>query len=406
MPSTFSWLDHSDADRRRVLDAIEQFKESDTRDELGLGPLRDGFADLFFPGTSTIQTRARYFLFVPWIYQRLEKQGVGERIGERVRKEEIKLMDALLASGERDGVVGRVGGASTKRLPSSLYWFGLSVLGIRRFRGSQEQYHRRLAQPLRDVRDVLRDDDGDSVDDSGSHRWQKRLPSAPPDFPAGVSFALTADEAQYLAERICIAAPQSPMAYLVRHGRTLEAEYPWSHPQFAEFPSETRGALRHAQLLAETMHGASLLYNLMLSEELPHGEVREQRVADYRSALQKWHAELHPKQDELRRWDREEFWRVAHAVAHVRQSTRQFIDRWIEIALWVPGVLGEGDQSARALIKERELRLKGKGRARLGNPRALENWSGYAGTGRLSYRWGPAVRILSDIHAGLGGTDA
>lgn len=34
---------------------------------LGFAPIRDAFADYFFPGTSTIQTRARYFLFVPWI---------------------------------------------------------------------------------------------------------------------------------------------------------------------------------------------------------------------------------------------------------------------------------------------------------------------------------------------------
>lgn len=73
MPSTFSWLDHSERERRRVLDAIDQFAETDTRDELGLGALRDGFANLFFPGTSTIQTRARYFLFVPWVYVSVQR---------------------------------------------------------------------------------------------------------------------------------------------------------------------------------------------------------------------------------------------------------------------------------------------------------------------------------------------
>jgi hypothetical protein len=30
MPSTFAWLDHSDRDRRRVMDAIEKFEETDT----------------------------------------------------------------------------------------------------------------------------------------------------------------------------------------------------------------------------------------------------------------------------------------------------------------------------------------------------------------------------------------
>ena len=49
------------------------FRERDTRDELGIGVIRDLVADELFPGTSTIQTRLRYMLFVPWIYQRLKK---------------------------------------------------------------------------------------------------------------------------------------------------------------------------------------------------------------------------------------------------------------------------------------------------------------------------------------------
>jgi len=30
--------------------------------------VRDAFSDLMFPGTSTAQTRATYFLLVPWYY--------------------------------------------------------------------------------------------------------------------------------------------------------------------------------------------------------------------------------------------------------------------------------------------------------------------------------------------------
>ncbi|WP_437988009.1 DUF6361 family protein [Sorangium sp. So ce117] len=73
MVSTFTWLDHSDRERQRVLEAIERFNESDTRDGFGLGGIRDAIAGLFFPGTSVIQTRARYFLlFVPRLYLDLE----------------------------------------------------------------------------------------------------------------------------------------------------------------------------------------------------------------------------------------------------------------------------------------------------------------------------------------------
>jgi Family of unknown function (DUF6361) len=37
---------------------------------LGLGTIRDAFADMLFPGTSAPRIRPRYFLIVPWIYLR------------------------------------------------------------------------------------------------------------------------------------------------------------------------------------------------------------------------------------------------------------------------------------------------------------------------------------------------
>ena len=56
--SSFTWLDYSEHERRQVMEFVDQFKDDETRDELGLGTIRDGFADLLFPGTSTIQTLA------------------------------------------------------------------------------------------------------------------------------------------------------------------------------------------------------------------------------------------------------------------------------------------------------------------------------------------------------------
>jgi len=55
--SAFVWLDYSERERRKMLDVVDLFREHDTRDELGIGSVRDAFADLLFPGTSTIMTR-------------------------------------------------------------------------------------------------------------------------------------------------------------------------------------------------------------------------------------------------------------------------------------------------------------------------------------------------------------
>jgi len=44
---------------------LDLLAEKGVVDELGIGVIRDAFADLLFPGISTIQTRAKYFLIVP-----------------------------------------------------------------------------------------------------------------------------------------------------------------------------------------------------------------------------------------------------------------------------------------------------------------------------------------------------
>lgn len=41
MSSSFAWLDFSDRDRQRAMDVVDLFREEDTRDELGIGVIRD-----------------------------------------------------------------------------------------------------------------------------------------------------------------------------------------------------------------------------------------------------------------------------------------------------------------------------------------------------------------------------
>lgn len=60
------WIDFSKDERNNVLNVIHLLDEPGAVDELGIGAVRDAFADLFFPGTSTVQTRAKYFLIVPY----------------------------------------------------------------------------------------------------------------------------------------------------------------------------------------------------------------------------------------------------------------------------------------------------------------------------------------------------
>jgi hypothetical protein len=225
----FGWLDTSEDERRRVMEVIAAFREPDTRDELGLGAIRDAFANRLFPGTSTVQTRARYFLFVPWVYVDLERRHTGSgEVERRARRAEVALIDALAAGDDPAGVIGIDARANLQRLPSSIYWQGLVAWGICQFPGSQAQYHRSL-DAFYEARagGAARDDDGEPVGGRVIRNWHAGLPPAPEGFPHHATVPLTAGEAAYLRERVMANAPGSLLAFLVDRGAPEEPPYTW-----------------------------------------------------------------------------------------------------------------------------------------------------------------------------------
>ncbi|MBI3969914.1 MAG: hypothetical protein HY332_01375 [Chloroflexi bacterium] len=396
--SYFSWLDYSEHERRKTLDVINLFREQDTRDELGLGAVRNGMADLLFPGTSTIQTRAKYFLLIPWIHLRLEQRRVpSAQVASYARGAELQLISVLASSDDNEGVIGIQAGKHLQRLPSNVYWQGLGQWGIRIYPGSQDQYYRSLDSFYASAANTQRDDDGEPVEGRLSRNWHAGLPAPPPEFPAKVSLSLSADEAEYLRERLLTRAPGTLLAFLVDRGRKAErTAFPWSHHQLAEFPARIQEQLEHAQNFSEMMWGAALLYNLMLARLAERPEL----VEDYEQWLAVWSSMIEERQDALRAWDRSRFWDiVASGGARVTPTTRAFAGAWMERALLAPGEMA-ASLPAQRLIHDRERALK-RGQARLDNRRALENWGGAAGSAQLTFRWPVAQRKVDDILTGL-----
>lgn len=409
--SYFTWVDYSERERRRARDVIDLFREQDTRDELGIGTVRDAFADLLFPGTTTIQTRAKYFLFVPWTYLEMERLRVpSARVAARSRQEEDLLMDALLVAGDSDGVIGKEARAGLKRPPSNIYWSGLRSWGIRRFQGSQEQYHRSLGRFYRwepGSNPQVRNDDGEPLEGTLPLNWDPGIPPRPPEFPRRASLRLSAVEANYLRERILTDAGGSLLAFLVEGDRAFEpVRFPWSDFRRGRLPLRLDEQLLHARNFSEVMHGAALLFNLMLAELRND----ERLVKDYRGKVAAWSRLLDRRAADLASWDRARFWEVVHSGgARVPLGARAFVDTWLDLIIRDEDVVSHAEavaSSARArrLISARERAIKG-GRARLHSPSALQLWSGAAGTARLTYRWAVAQQIIRDIVSGLAGED-
>lgn len=404
MVSRFAWLDYSDSERRRVLDVVRSLSEKDTRDELGLATVRDGLADLLAPGVSTIQTRARYFLFVPWIYQQLDADVHKRRgsvtkawVARRAREAETALIPELLESDDGAGTIGAWSGKSVQRLPSSVYWNGLGEWGIRVSRFSIDAHHHRLAvhgPPSRTI-----DDEWGVLPN-----WHPGLPAAPEGFPKGASMRLEPEEAEYLAGRILETHPNSLLGQLVLNGDDASGlAAPWEVLDWSiDLTPDVSRVVRHAREFSLAMHGVMLVYNLMLAEA--PAEPRADWVERYRKLVADWADEVRACRSRFAGWDRADFWRtVERARPTVPLSSRRFIDTWLDrlLAADDPAALAD-DRAVRQLIDNRERQLKGS-QARLHNARMLELWNGDtgAGTGRMTFRWGVTRTHLSDIRAAL-----
>ncbi len=278
--STLTWLDSSDHERRSVMELVSALNEPGTLDELGIGTIRDTIADTLFPGTSTIQTRARYFLFVPWILQMVEA-GSPRGAEDRARRLQLQVRNALDKAHDPNEpvVIGREAGATLQRWPLDIYWLGLARWGIRRYTGSISSYFATLGRPsswhlfgraLEEPVEGRRDEAADVV----RGNWAS-VPVRPPAFPEVASFVLTNEEARFLRERVVLTHPESYLAHILQTSKSDDsgtADYPWDHPAAHTAPASVREWLHDARLFSLVHRGGVLLYNLMLAKRLKDNE--------------------------------------------------------------------------------------------------------------------------------------
>lgn len=407
MAASLSWLDASSAARRQAMEVIKLFEEKGTVDEIGIGSVRDALSDALFPGTSVLHTRARYFLIVPWSYQYLENRKISSSvIAKEDRRLELSLIDTLLAADDHAGTIGRVAKQRLKLLPSAMYWSGLGAWGIRLREGSQDQYHRSLDRwyKLRELNH--RDDDGGTLGGSKMRNWHSGIPTAPPGFPrCSLSFELTRSEAEYLRERLLTRCRGTLLAHLVDACQPADdVPFVWAHPESADFPPGVQEVVAHARNFSETIHGAALLYNVMLTERAERSGLTglADRREEHEKSFTAWAAIMSNRAESLGQWSRPAFWSMVTSFnPRLPIPTRGFVDSWFDLALAGKSAALLHHDKARRLIADRERAIKGR-LARLHNAEALQRWGGSSGAEQLTYRWNPEVRrLVADIQRGL-----
>ncbi len=410
MTSGLGWIDFSSEDRDKVRQVLALAAEKGTLDELGIGQIRDAFADLLFPGISTIQTRAKYFLIVPRLlrdYQNLptkHKKGLPGFLRDRENSIAKILRDN---APDEKGVIGgdSVESGGVKRLPSEVYWNGLRVFGLVNSALSLSEFARYI-DSIDDENMLLHEEDSDGC----SKQRLCALPDNTSDWmnEKRLSIDLANREAQFLKGKMTETSgvEQSIVTQLFHVGLENTVLESNANPELfgfdvlveqmltdAKVDSHCKENLHLAQAFSQAMEGPHIVLNLLLAEK----NGTEEQVNELMEQFEDWYELAKDKalfsQVHVGQWLNVT---VNDRIRSVKPHTRKFI-----FALQQAFNSDDCLQAMQGVVLQQSTDNKGKQSMLRGN-HPYQNWVGIR---RLDYRWGNAKNLIRDIVTGLNRAD-
>ncbi len=385
------WIDFSKNERDKVLGVLDSLTEQGTLDELGIAPIRDGFSDLFFPGTSTLQTRAKYFLLIPYACKDLERGDVTNPSTAYTRLYAIERETAEILHKRNSNEFGVIGGGYSgkrdwiKRPPSTLYWAGLRRYGIFGGDSSLSEYLKATCALKRD-KDTLKKlgnrNDAEECDDKDAGAVQSirffSVPTYHSNWKDNLTIQLTKEEAEYLKNKIRLAAPDSLLVYLLN---TKNKEF-FNCNSFEAVSSIIEDAKLKADCemavgFSNFLYVLRTVYNIIIS-------MGENVQAN---------SEMERLQPNLKTYSD-----IDIEAIFLRLSIKN--DKLKTFLMNSKKAMAEGNiEELKVLVTNRERSIKGSSRAKTMNASSVyaDKW---IGGGYLDYRLGRVRQLLKDIFDG------
>lgn len=390
------WVDFSREDREKVLDVMNLLQEQGAVDEIGIGLVRDAFANLFFPGTSTVQTVAKYFLIVPYVLKEASEGRYGNDPNKILRKIDLEEKECGIrlmqnCPGE-EGIIGRrvLPKNWVARKPSNIYWNGIRTYGIctqdltipELLKASIVLQAQKKTSALGNKGDDTADSERDDADAGRDVATQ--LFSVPDDYytdwRTDLSIHLTATEAAFLRKMIETSVSTSLLGYLLRNSidvtkyDSFEAIY---EDLGAVVPAELARTMKLACDFNRLVYTARVRYNYILS------------AGQNETAVAEW-AYIEENMQHMISVDVDDVLQTLH-ITNFR--LRRFLTGF-KVSL-MAGDLNAADK----VLIDREIEIKTRSRAKLckRDDYANDIW---IGSRYLDYRFSSAKRIITDIYRG------
>jgi hypothetical protein len=412
--ASVGWIDFSSEHRDKVRTVIDLLKKQGVVDELGIGIIRDSFADRLFPGVSTIQTRPKYFTLTALLIQDYDrqpehkkaKQTLEQYLAEWEKWCRIELARRYGDQGEARGIIGITFGErrdqDVQRPPSSVYWTGLRTFGMVRTHLSLHEFSRAISgrHSLKTILEETDSQKGDDPDAEHAKGPRVRVPPVDDDYWDELSITLTAAEAEFLRQQITATRSDSLLGRILLDAdateQVLKLNQSASFSEFADLPfigklkSDLRQAVEHARNFWEILEGAHIRYNCLLRSRFGTPQGKEECDGYW----DEWRAKI--KAFDWATWDTTFMWGlVEQHDSVVPESTRRFVEGWIAEARRAGQNLTACDQ----LVSTQE-RANKKNRARLRPGAKDEHVSDWIGLRNLDYRFTQVRTLVDDIWRG------
>lgn len=418
--SFLTWVDFDSDQKKKMAEVIRLFSEQSVRDELGFGTVRDLIADKLFPGTSTIQTRSKYFLFVPYIFLQLqeeasEKKALREsprKMQDRVEELEDDLIKKLVKQDDKGGTIGSVSLARNKKLqryPNEIYWAGLKKWGIFKDESGRSSYYEELGERIELLKhwEKKKKDDENDYSKRPNSFWNAEVEKLYKNSKVrelNSSFELDPKEAAFLRSQINECCNGSLLnSILTNEIQIGEIESLWDLKLRKIINDQFKDILYHSKNFSLLVCGAVRAYFFLCAAKLEMPLLK-----DYEEFFEEWF--IQAKKSEFAQWKVEEFFNYIRTLdekanVHMTQVLSAQFKKEFDKATTFREMLDS--DSLLNLIKKRELDLKKIKRARLSNDEPLKRWgNSLNGVAFKAYgpdfRWGQSKRIILDIFAGAG----